>query len=352
MFANKTVIVVGAGASAEVGLPIGKDLRTKITGILKFERGVWNEVSRGDTVVFSALKEIAFQTSGEGVQEALNSYLSAASRICAALPQAISIDNFIDAHQGDTKLEKCGKLAIVRSILDAERRSKLYVDETQGIQALKFPSIESTWYSAFLQLLTENCRVDDVKERLSSIVFVIYNYDRCVEHFLYHALQNYYGITADVAAELIGQMHFYHPYGTVGNLPWHKSQNSIGYGGSPTSDKLVELAGQIKTFTEGTGTTSDISVIRNAMRESRTVLFLGFAFHPQNLKIIQPTDGKHLDKDVQYFGTAFRMSSWNTNVLKNELSSFGHLHLSRIELRADLTCYELFHEYWRSLALS
>lgn len=352
MFRKKTVIVVGAGASAEVGLPIGNELRIRIAKILDFENDWAGYVNRGDEVVFFALKNISTQARGLSFKEDLNSYLLAASKIRGAMPQAISIDNFIDAHQGDTKLEKCGKLAIVRSILDAEQNSRLYINEGEGVRRLNFASIEHTWYNAFLQLLTENCRVEDIAPRLDSIIFVIFNYDRCVEHFLYHALQNYYSITADVAAELVGRVRFYHPYGTVGSLPWVGAGDPIDYGGSPSPEKLVTLADQIKTFTEGTSKTSEITAIHDAMREAEIVLFLGFAFHRLNLGLITASDGKHLHRDTQYFGTAFGMSDWNVNVLQRELMEIGSLHPSKSELRTDLKCYALFHEYWRSLALS
>ena len=93
---------------------------------------------------------------------------------------------FFDSHQGDGKLEICGKLAIVRSILEAERSSLLYIDATYENTTLAYEALENTWFNAFMQLLTENCRVDQLEERLASIGLVVFNYDRCIEHFLFH----------------------------------------------------------------------------------------------------------------------------------------------------------------------
>lgn len=43
------------------------------------------------------------------------------------MPQSISIDNFIDSHKGDKEIELCGKLAIVRAVLEAEAKSDAFV---------------------------------------------------------------------------------------------------------------------------------------------------------------------------------------------------------------------------------
>ena len=206
MFEKKTMIVIGAGASAEVGLPIGHDLRTIIASSLNF-RIERNIQTSGDKDIFHALQ---FALQGKPVSE-LNLHLEAAGRIRRAMPQAISIDNFIDANQGDLPLELCGKLAIVQSILHAERRSPLYVNEVGSKTSLKFEQLEQTWFNAFFQLLTENCTVNQVEERLSLVRLIVFNYDRCIEHYLYYALQNYYNIDAGIAGSLVDGMEIYHP---------------------------------------------------------------------------------------------------------------------------------------------
>ncbi len=272
------------------------------------------------------------------------------------MPQAISIDNFIDAHQGDKKLELCGKLAIVRSILDAERASNLFLDTEKYEATIDYQSLEGTWFNLFTQLLTENCTISQLEDRLSSIALIIFNYDRCIEHFLYYSLQNYYGIDANQAAELVKRVKIYHPYGTVGSLPWHwySGTHAVKFGGEPNPKQLFELAGQIKTFTEGTDPdSSDITEIRNLMMESHIILFLGFAFHRLNLELIRPPNNNHSRPDeVSYFGTAMGISKSDCEVLVIDLMKIGNASREKIVIRNDLTCGQLFKEYWRSLSLS
>jgi len=125
MFENHTVIVVGAGASSECRLPTGTELKRQIATLLdiRFPNGF--EQTSGDTAICEAFR---IQTTRSGPREDVNSYLHVSWRIRDAMPQAISIDNFVDAHQGNTKLELCGKLAIARAILSGEQRSLLYVN--------------------------------------------------------------------------------------------------------------------------------------------------------------------------------------------------------------------------------
>ena len=352
MFNKKTLIVVGAGASKEVDLPVGSGLKQRIATILDIRFEFGSRQISGDHIVCDAIRR-AIRRGDQSARD-INPHLEAAWRIREAMPQAISIDNFIDAHQGDSKLELCGKLAIVRSILEAERKSLLYFDPTGRKPGLNYQPLESTWFNAFMQLLTENCRAEQLKERLSLIGLVVFNYDRCLEHFLYHSLQTYYGLDPERAADLVRGIQIFHPYGTVGALPWYKRDHAVAFGAEPHSDQLVDLASQIKTFTEGTDPeASDVVAIRNALADARIVLFLGFAFHRQNLNLIRPHQSSHSNpEEVRYFGTAKGISKNDCDVISSELIELGGAKRESIALRNDLTCSQLFQEYWRSLSLS
>ncbi len=352
MFNKKTVIVVGAGASKEANLPTGYELKQRIATILDIRFGHGFQQTSGDHVVCEAIAQ-AIQRDSPNARD-INPHLHAAWRIRDAMPQAISIDNFIDAHQGDSKLELCGKLAVVQSILEAERNSLLHFDMRGRNASLNYQSLEGTWFNASMQLLTENCRVEQLEERLSSITLIVFNYDRCIEHFLYHSLQTYYGIKPDHAAALVRGIEIHHPYGTVGALPWYSREHAVEFGAEPHSKQLVDLAGQLKTFTEGTNPdSSEVVAIRNGMAQADIVLFLGFAFHRLNLDLIRPPQNHHSNpEEVRYFGTAKGISSSDCAVISSELVELGGAKSKNITLRNDLTCFQLFQDYWRSLSLS
>ena len=345
---KKLTLIVGAGASKELGLPVGSELKQKIASLLDI-RFDFNVQKSGDYQITSALEVAVREPDG---RRDINPHLHAAWRIRDAMPQAISIDNFIDNHQGDGKIELCGKLAIVKSILDAEKRSKIYVDPSNNRNGINYANTEMCWLNPFTRLLTESCRVDQLEERLGSIAFVIFNYDRCIEHYLYHALQNYYKISETKVAQLLNAVKFYHPYGSVGALPWQGQENVAAFGGELRADSLLENARQIKTFTEGTDpSSSEICEIREAVATSSNLLFLGFAFHKLNMQLIcHGTVAIDEISQKRAFATALGLSKSDCSAIAAEICSMrGSL---KTDIRNDLTCAAIFSEYTRGISLA
>ena len=115
-----------------------------------------------------------------------------------------------------------------------------------------------------------------------------------MEQFIYYALQNYYKISEAEAAELFKIIKIYHPYGDVGTMPWINQDNAMEFGTKPDPQKLLQLAQNIKTFTEGTDpNSSEILEIRKHMATAERVVFLGFAFHELNMELIDPGPNKN-----------------------------------------------------------
>lgn len=347
MFQKKTTIVIGAGASKEVGLPIGNELKSIISSKLdiKFDDYGTNQES-GSYEILSAIRSIARSNN----EQNLKSYIDACWKIRDAMPMAISIDNFIDAHRGDKVIELCGKLAIASSILEAESNSSLYIDRSNIYNKINFGSIEKTWFNSFLQLITENCSAEDLDSRLSTITLIIFNYDRCIEHYLYHALQNYYSISKERASDLINRIEIYHPYGSLGDLPLFNS-NGIEFGTNGHTEVLKEISSKLKTFTEGTDpNSSEIVEIRKAVASCDILLFLGFSYQKQNLKLIKPIkEEQNSSVSSICYGTSLGLSHSSRERIVDELSSFSNLSKENISLE-NMTCARLFHEYWWGLS--
>jgi hypothetical protein len=349
---RKTVFVIGAGASSEAKLSTGSQLKAKIADLLNIEYKGGFSQSKGDRCITGALRIYAQQTDDPD----MNPYIYAARHIRDAMPLATSIDNFIDTHNNDRNIELCGKLGIVRSILEDEKNSLLYIDDSNSHNKLNLSALETTWYVSFMRLLTENCVKEKLAKRLESIVLIVFNYDRCIEHFLYNSLQYYYGINSEEAAKLIDKIEIYHPYGVVGSLPWQDSRGrqTITYGESPHPGELLSLATQIKTFTEGTDpNSSQILSIRNGINEADKIVFLGFAFHKLNMKLISPDTHNASRRCIPCFGTAHGISDGDCNIIKAELSKlYTGDSISDVNISNKLDCWHLFKEYRRSLSLN
>ena len=125
--AKSLVLVVGAGASKEVDLPLGAELKGTIAKALNIRYENGHRRVSGDGLIDEAFRTLAKSLPAPQTND-INPFLHSSRHIAGAMPQALSIDNFIDSHRGDERIAICGKLAIVRAILDAEKQSKLFVD--------------------------------------------------------------------------------------------------------------------------------------------------------------------------------------------------------------------------------
>ncbi len=341
------VLILGAGASSEVNLPTGDGLKKQIAGLLdiRFEDGI-NQNS-GDRTITESFKALAYK-NGAGSLD-FSPFVNTAWVIRDAMPQATSIDNFIDSHRSNAQIALCGKLAIAKAILAAEASSSLMVDRTNIYNKLNFNAVATTWFNYFFQLLVENCQKEELPERLQKIAIISFNYDRCLEHYLYLALQNYYRMPEHEAAELIKLIEIHHPYGKVGTLPWVSVPRAIEYGATPNPNQLIEITKSLRTFTEGTDPeVSDINAIRSTLSSASRVVFLGFAFHRLNLDLLfsglKP-------KATDVFATGYGLSTNDVIQIKNELFNKAHYPIDSIRIQTDFKCAALFHEFKRSLSV-
>ena len=344
----KTVFVIGAGASKEANLPTGVELKSQIAQLLdiQFGRGGYQQET-GDFIISNALEEHV--KNADGRRGDINPYLYEAWHIRDALPLAISIDNFIDSQSGNDRLALCGKLAIVRAILEAEENSLLYFKKEQADSNINFIKLDQTWYLPFFQLLTENCGKDDLKKRFHSITLIIFNYDRCIEHFIFYPLQRYYKLDRDEAADITKSINIYHPYGRTGSLPWYNQEDAIDFGAVPNPKQLLKLAQGIKTFTEGTDPeSSEIKEIRNHLSTMDKLVFLGFAFHKLNMQLIKPEDYEdiHISAPTCY-ATTLGISKSDEEVIRVEINELLDSDI-KTEM-SNKTCYDFFGEFWKSM---
>jgi len=117
LFKENTVFVVGAGANAEFGLPVGVDLAKTIARLMRFD------INPG--ISFNGDRSILeiFKHNSNRDQKVLDEHLKAAKSISEGIPHINSIDNYLNNHSDDEKIIFCGKTAIVKAILDAEKKA-------------------------------------------------------------------------------------------------------------------------------------------------------------------------------------------------------------------------------------
>jgi hypothetical protein len=245
MFKSKTVFVLGAGASSEAGLPTGAELIPIVRNKLNFKHEMGVRQISGDPTLFEVLRRNATLSSQD-----VNLYADAGRRIYSGLPLANSIDDFMDMHRDDGFVQACGKLAIVQTILEAERGSKLFYDYRKS-RNLDVDNVDQTWYVQFMRILRQGISKQEASRLFENVSFVSFNYDRCIEQFLFHAVQLAYGFDAAATHQLCSTLKVCHPYGSVGlspDLPEARSPGDVPFGADVYD--VVALSNNVKTYTE------------------------------------------------------------------------------------------------------
>ncbi|MGO8061310.1 hypothetical protein ACC716_24295 [Rhizobium johnstonii] len=342
MFKRKTVFIVGAGASKEVGLPVGDELKNSIAGKLKIRFDDGYNQSSGDKKIFEALRLIVNERGGRDI----NPLCQSGRIIASAMPQAISIDNFLHTHANDADIVLMGKLGIAASILEAERSSKICAKE--GV--MDFGSHPHIWHNTFCKMLAEGVQLGDLDKIFDNVAFITFNYDRCIEHYISYWLENYFRISADHAQNLTRKLKVFHPYGQVGRLPWQGGGNSVGYGTELSSRTLPQIANQIRTFTERVDDDAMLDEMRGYIADAEQIIYLGFSYGQMNidlLTIAQCTTPKNI------FGTVLGLSHPNVDAINDRLDrSLTTPPMNWINRRdlASSTANELLNNYWYHLA--
>jgi hypothetical protein len=343
MFRAKTVLVIGAGASVEVGLPMGSDLLKQIIQLthITFD---FDRQKTGDPGILEALR---LCLNEGGAVTKLNEHLKAGWQLSESAKQALSIDNVIEALE-DPQIELVGKLGIVRAILRAEAASPVFMRRDNMPDTLELSKFNETWYSSLSKLLTENVRKSQISRIFDNLEIVNFNYDRCLEHYLPISLASYYGLKPDDVREVMQGLTIHRPYGIAGRLPWQQGDApSVSFGGG-SPQQVADVAQQVRTFTERVEEGDELASIRATMAGADRVVFLGFAFHRQNVELI----AQKMQDHSELVATAYQISKSDKSVIEDELGkAFEHdfmMNDTRIKLE-DMTCAQFFNEYWRTL---
>ncbi|MBB4345178.1 hypothetical protein [Rhizobium leguminosarum] len=339
MFKHNTVFIVGAGASTEVGLPTGYELKKKIIEALSFSSKGFNKNEIG-----AALVDIYNQRSDS---LDINRYFKAATDISRAMHGALSIDNFLATHRADEDILLMGKLAIASVILEEEGRSKIQLDANGDMLLEK---AESYWMNTFCKLMSEEVVRGDFAALFHDVSIITFNYDRCIEHFLPHYLETYFLIDKVQAHKLASTLSVIHPYGRVGGYPSRSgSAPTIPFGSHKNPQHLAAAANQVQTFGEKLVSDVIVKKMKQLINDAEHIVFLGFSFADMNMELLVPED-VYGRKTI--FATTLGMSDTNLHPIKLKMiSDFRTLDTNAAPdvHMVEMSANDLLNNYWRPI---
>lgn len=259
-----TILVLGAGASVPFGFPTGQRLKDEICSpsFRSTQSGLLNNLGYGSNKIKNFVNTL--KRSGRPSVDAFLEYR----------------DEFADI----------GKAAISAVLLPRENTGQLFENWIKN--RLEFQRRqEGNWYDLLFEVLCDGVPFNEVnKNRLSIITF---NYDRSFEQYLFAALKNSYGKSKGECAEIVNNIPIIHVHGSLGNLPWQSAENSqevVPYDSKITVNNVASSADSIKIVPEASTDTDEFIEARKLVLEAQHLLFLGFGYHPTNMRRLFPPD--------------------------------------------------------------
>lgn len=240
MITSPTCLVLGAGASAPYGFPLGVGLRRDILDLSDnsaVDFGVVEARQLGDFMQFKQ----AFRLS-----------------------TAASIDSFLAENP---QFADIGRRAIVTVLLPYESRSNLWQE-----------GLEDDWYRYLLQSMS--CSWEEFGR--NRVTVVTFNYDRSLERFLSVALANWYGKSEEAAAAMIDSLEITHVYGSLGSLD-AKSPDFVGYGDRLSHYNVGKAADLIRIVPDARHLGGQIEKAQQMLDAARNICVLGFGFDATNV---------------------------------------------------------------------
>lgn len=293
MVTKQTVLILGAGASAYFKFPTGADLRTNvIRNLTNEENAEFIQMERElghDKADIKHFASTLFQTPTD------------------------SVDAFLELRRD---FEGIGKEAIAQALIPCEIWNYLFHGTAQ-----------ENWYKyLFGQLRTP--RVEQIAD--NKIIFLTYNYDRSLEHFLFTSIANLYKVPfAEGVAQVLAEMPIIHLHGQLGHLPWEQgiwpSKHGRGYDSSVTKDAIKCSAETIKIIHETADDDAVFVAARQHLEKAERIYLLGFGYGEKNLERLRLHE---LDPArAPIYGTTWGFSA-------REISRIGNRLKGRFQLAA------------------
>jgi hypothetical protein len=280
---TETVFVIGAGASCEFGLPSGKELRIKISDALRSRLGGSASSRRRDLIV-NAFEFASRRPDSPSIdQSAFTALVTKADTMSDGLSHAASIDDYIDSNsEYDADIARIGKLAIAVCLIEEERVCSLK-RKARG-EAPDLSAVEDTWLASLFTTMAMRVPSGNVEQMFKNVSFVVFNYDRCLEWYLQHALVKRFPIDVEKAKAIVSGCRIIHPYGDLGPLGNADFGVNLGPEFFGTGETLHEMSNRLLTLSEGKRVKT--AEIHKALSKASRIVFLGFGFHGENVELL------------------------------------------------------------------
>ena len=286
MIKKQTLLILGTGASIPYGFPDGRTTMLDICEAIKGEKYDQLIERLGHRV----------DRSRDFAQEMIKSGLASVDSFLESRPEYIDV----------------GKIAIAHFLIPYEMPGVLWprkrVRNADGTRSWEKPR----WYEYLFQKLKAEADTPEAfsENRLSIITF---NYDRSLEHFLFTSIRNTFGLDDTVTAQVFSTIPIVHVHGMLGPFA------PVVEGGRPYTNQLsleaLALAAKhLRVIHEAIDDAEWFQQARELISTQQKMCFLGFGYHPTNVRRLE------IDTDIHktIYGSVFGLT-FSEIIQKNEL---------------------------------
>jgi hypothetical protein len=269
---TKTVLIFGAGVSAEYGFPLGRQL------LLRVAAQLMDRTALHQSLVACGFAGSLIRQFARHLKDSMQP----------------SIDAFLETNSEYTDV---GKAAIAASLIPLEKMAEITKRD------------ELKLYEYLWQHMTGTPGIYSG----NGLSVVTFNYDRSFEQFLKNTLfSSHPEFRKDPNQLRIALSHFTvsHVYGSLGELNNPSSESYLPYQreGALDPETILRSTAKIRLFHETRPGGAAADPIAILLEEAEIVCFLGFAFHKTNIRWLQNL-GLGKNRDTKHFGSAFHMKA-------------------------------------------
>jgi hypothetical protein len=213
-----------------------------------------------------------------------------------------SVDAFLEQHKKNNDYERLGKAAIAASLIRYEDTPGIWDRSRQKLY-------EYIWHRASATPGTYGG---------NALSILTFNYDRSFEEFLRTALCASHPEFRDMGDRLqtaVESFPVLHLYGSLGSLD-KRHQSYLKYGGEDNPaqpETILAAAERIKLFHQAQFDQQSVDSIRDCITQAEKICFLGFGFHPLNVKILHFC-GLGENSETTHYASAFDLKRGERDV--------------------------------------
>jgi hypothetical protein len=325
MFTVPTVLIIGAGASAAAGLPLGPGLAERIA-----EKANDRDFRRAVTGI---LHQRSVQFPSPSIVDGLEA-------ISQGVRLSRSIDRFIEEYDHHPAVRSLGKILIADEILAAEASSRV----AQAIDGFGFVDVYNSavakcWYGDFAAKWLGDVKHREVQHSNHNLRVVSFNYDRVFELYLTSfILKKYRGLDPSAASSVVSSLRVIHPYGSLGtlpNFPLDFGARPVPFGGeSGQLSYSIGLSEGLRTFGESQAS-AVADEVKGVLQNAAQIIFLGFSFERMNMNLLELA-GRQGNRPFVYasaYGVSEAAEKMNRQLIASTLKTGENM----VQYR-DMTC--------------